>query len=115
MLERKTRFLTSRLRNRSGWKTADSVKQHLPSPRPVGPLAAADPVLERWVVRVLGAAGRGETLQLELAGPHLDAQEALEERRRRVVPVEQLREVPVQHAAAPAAGRAGEARDPLRR
>src|SRR5687768_14493620 len=67
MLERKMRFLTSRLRNRSGWKTADSVKQHLPGPRPVGLLAAADPVLERRIVRVLGAAGRGEAPQLELA------------------------------------------------
>src|SRR5688500_9178510 len=106
MLERKIRFLTSRLRKRSGWKTALSVKQHLPLPGPVRLLAPADPVLERRVVRMLGAAGRGEALQLQLARLHVDAEEALEEGRRRIVPVEQLGEVAVQDAPAGAAARA---------
>src|SRR5688572_15933023 len=115
MLERKTRFLTSRLRKRSGWKTAParaalSVKEHLPRPRAVRLLATADPVLERRVVRVLGAAGGGEALQLELARPNVDAEEGLEERRRRVVPVQELREVAVEGPAA-----AREPRDPLGR
>src|SRR5919106_6281611 len=110
MLERKRRFLTSRLRKQSGWKIAGqapfsagaSVKEDLPLPAALALARPLDPVLERRVVRVLGAAGRPVAADLELVGPHVHLQEALEERRVGVVPVEELREVVVEwpHAVA---------------
>ena len=72
MLERKSRFLTSRLRKGSGWKIAGqapplppfSVKQHFPFPAALALARPLDPVLERRVVRVLGAAGGADRLRL---------------------------------------------------
>src|ERR687892_2300797 len=108
MLERKRRFLTSRLRKRSGWKIAGhapfsagaSVKEDLPLPAALALARPLDPVLEGRVVRVLGAARRCVAADLELARPDVHLQKALEERG--VVPVEELREVVVErpHALA---------------
>src|SRR5262245_34729184 len=105
MLERKSRFFTSRLRKCSGWKMAGqaalvpfSVKEDLPGPVAVVPARALDVVLERRVVRMLLAAGRGVAADLDRAGPGVDAEEALEERRVGVVPVEELGEVLVERA-----------------